>query len=348
MAKSKQSKAERDRRKAKKAARRKDRQARRPTANPGRPEWALTPWDPLRDGIHGWAARERTDFWRAALDLDGREDLPEGLWTPRRVAALSTEDLVGRLAALGVQTDPASFRALADTWHTATAMVVHGWRAPMPEGALDQDLVLLAARELYRRCVDRWLCLEDIDELWRVGLRTEAESTRGALTLARRVSDALEPHLADPHVNYRDLVGTSEALQGWFFTVNEEARAAAEEGDPQVAGLALPILERLAQAEGLHTFDRVDLLIALGRVWTATGQAERVRPELLAWSEAQASGAGVVALVEVLGAGDDDCAPALRREAAALLRGARGRGWEDWEELGGDELLSDIEALLEG
>ena len=213
---------------------------------------------------------------------------------------------MGRLAALGVQTDPASFRALADTWHSATAMVVHGWQTPMPDGVLDRDLLLLATRELYRRWVDCWLCLEDIDELG------------------------------------------PGALQGWFVTVTEEARAAAEEEDPEVAGLALPILERLAQAEGLHAIDQVEVLVALGRVWITTGQADRVRPDLLAWSEEKASGAGVVALVEVLGAWDDGAAPETRCLAAELLRGARDRGWEDWDELGGDELVAEIEALLEG
>ena len=91
------------------------------------------------------------------------------------------------------------------------------------------------------RWVDRWSCLEDIDDLWADGLLDDA-TPEATLSRAARVGEALAAHLAEPGVSLVDILGASRELQGWFVTLLDEAEVAAAE-DPGVARIASPSLE---------------------------------------------------------------------------------------------------------
>jgi hypothetical protein len=71
-------------------------------------------WDPSTEGLVGLARRNECSPFAAVMlvqDLadDGEVDLPDGFWTPRRVEALSSEDILARLGGLGGAVDEPGF-----------------------------------------------------------------------------------------------------------------------------------------------------------------------------------------------------------------------------------------------
>lgn len=341
MGRSGKSKAARDQRKQKKAQRRKARKDRRAPS-----EGALPPWNPVEDGVRGWAWRNGADFWTAARLLSARTDLPAEFWTEDRVATLTTEVLVHHLARLGAPTDREAFRVLGDTYGSVNDLVHEVWPDAQPSQALDYDLLRLATRELYRRWVDRWPCLEDIADRWGDGLVDETTAA-SVLTRAGRTADELTVHLAAPDASLNDMIVNTAGLMGWFVTVLDEAEAASLE-DPETARLALPVLEMLAACFDGDAEDRLGVLRALAMVWIANDQRAHATERLRAWSRARESCEGVVALAEAWGADEPECPPERRQEALRMLCEAQDKGWFGVEVLDVAARIEDVRRVVEG
>ncbi len=343
MARSGKSKASRDQRKQRKAQRRRTRKERRHLTAAALPGAALPPWDPVTEGIRGWAWRRGTDFWTAARLLRERTDLPDEVWTEARVAALSTEVLVEHLARLGVRTDRDSFCAMSDRYLSINDIVEEVWaevRPKAPMAVLDHDLLRLATRDLYRRWVDRWPCLEDVADRWGDGLVDEPTAA-AVLARAARTAEDLKVYLADPAVSLDDMILGVTGLMGWFVTLVDEAEGAALE-DPESALIAIPPLEMLAEHFDGDAEGQLDVLRALATVWTANDARPLAAGRLLAWSRERASCAGVVALAEAWRVNDPECAPEQRAEVLRMLQEALAADWSGLEIL---EVASRVEEL---
>ncbi len=114
-------------------------------------------WEPTKQGITGLAQRRHLAFVDAAhyAEAAQRANHPgtATLWTPQRVAALSDEEVLAKLAALGVTTDRDAFLAATAADFSAFPHAGTPWSRGLPAGTppTDHDFVLLAAWDLWRR-----------------------------------------------------------------------------------------------------------------------------------------------------------------------------------------------------
>ena len=102
-------------------------------------------------------------------------------WTPRKVAALSTEDLLAQLRPLAVDASREAYLALAEGQTSAWAISAH-WRVAIA-GQLSRhadDFLGLAACELWKRYCPERPSLEMLDDRMQEGYRLahEGQGTR--------------------------------------------------------------------------------------------------------------------------------------------------------------------------
>jgi hypothetical protein len=115
-------------------------------------------WKPLEEGISGLARRMQVDRHVAASMADqlfGSGERPDAsaAWLPSRVEALSTEDILDRLEALGITADAESFDALAERHWSTLRLVDTEWEPKLAaeRSVHDLDFVTEAAETLWGR-----------------------------------------------------------------------------------------------------------------------------------------------------------------------------------------------------
>jgi hypothetical protein len=114
-------------------------------------------WKPELEGIHGLALRTRRSVFETARTLEHLVHhgtaLPDYIWTSTRVRALPTEELVAKLAALGITADRERF--LEGTRQDISALAF--WEREWEPGVADTthvrelDFAALATCDLWRR-----------------------------------------------------------------------------------------------------------------------------------------------------------------------------------------------------
>ena len=129
------------------------------------------PWDgwrPGEEGIEGLAERMEVSHQTAAhyaedLHADGRIDAVLA-WLPSRVRALTDEELLQRLAQLGVVTGPEALEALTAEHASGRSIARLVWQplCPSPLSVHDRDYMSQAAVELWERWVRHVLSDEAI------------------------------------------------------------------------------------------------------------------------------------------------------------------------------------------
>jgi hypothetical protein len=120
----------------------------------------LLDWLPAVDGIEGLSAGERMHPYEAArivehlswFDLGGPK-LPDVVWTPSKVAALETPELLARLERFGIRVDARAFVMATPRFGSAWRHARETWFPAMLATASvhDRDFAALAACELWRR-----------------------------------------------------------------------------------------------------------------------------------------------------------------------------------------------------
>jgi hypothetical protein len=97
-------------------------------------------------------------------------------WTPRKVATLSTEDILARLRALGVDASPEAYLALAEG-QTSAWTISDRWRAAITKALTRhaQDFLGLAACELWKRYCPERPSIEMLDDRMQEGYRLASE-----------------------------------------------------------------------------------------------------------------------------------------------------------------------------
>ena len=115
-------------------------------------------WKPLEEGISGLARRMQVDRHIAAsmadqLFANGERPDASAAWLPSRVEALTTQDILDRLEALGISTDAESFDALAERHWSTLRLVDTEWEPKLAaeRSVHDLDFVTEAAETLWGR-----------------------------------------------------------------------------------------------------------------------------------------------------------------------------------------------------
>jgi hypothetical protein len=142
--------------------------------------------------------------------------------TPGAVAALSTEEIVGRLRKLGVDTTRGAYRALAEGRTSAWALS-ESWREASRRKQLsryDDDFLGLAACELWRRYCPERPSIEMLDDEMQAGYRRSMDG-EGALACAHwtRVWEAISERLRPEMRTIDDAAAVfsgTQALYDWI------------------------------------------------------------------------------------------------------------------------------------
>jgi hypothetical protein len=135
------------------------------TARVGQAKWRLPgprllDWLPAVDGIEGLAAGERMHPYEAARIVEhlswfelGGTKLPDVVWTPSKVAALATAELLAHLERFGIRADARAFVMATPRFGSAWRYARETWFPAMLATASvhDRDFAGLAACELWRR-----------------------------------------------------------------------------------------------------------------------------------------------------------------------------------------------------
>jgi hypothetical protein len=215
------------------------------------------------------------------------------LWTPSKVAALSTSALLQALAARGVTVDEARFAELAANRDSAWSIAEDLWRPASRDDAAD-NLLGLAAVELWKR----WLPdrpARDVLGAWLAeGNRLLPTDRRAACALWLRVWQVLSQRLEHRFTLQQAAaqVDASRPLYAWF---EETARqlcvlaADPSKPDPRGVGFCRELLARLRPGEEVYwclhrgiTAHLADMLFHLGR----GDEGEAVYHELIGGREA--------------------------------------------------------------
>jgi len=120
-------------------------------------EDVLRDWKPEQEGVHGLAMRSQRNLFETARSLEHLAHhgtaLPDYLWTTSRIAALSTEDIVAKLAPIGIETSQAGFAEGSKQDISALGYWERAWEPGLADTTpvRDLDFAALAACELWQR-----------------------------------------------------------------------------------------------------------------------------------------------------------------------------------------------------
>jgi hypothetical protein len=119
----------------------------------------------LFEGSEQFARMQRVEPEKARL-----------FWTPQKVATLSTEDIMAKLRALGVDASRKSYLALAEG-QTSAWTISEQWRVEITKPLLRhaQDFLGLAACELWKRYCPERPSIEMLDDRMQEGYRLASE-----------------------------------------------------------------------------------------------------------------------------------------------------------------------------
>ena len=320
-------------------------------AGQGRPVDLLKGWYPERQGIVGLAQRRKIALVDAAYyaELAQRENHPgsANLWTPARVAALSDEAILEKLAALGIRTDRESYLAATANDVSAMPHAAIPWSRAIPgtTPVIEADFVQIAALDLWRRfrperpsremllvahqsgwdldfaqkpgeAIDRWL--EFGDMIWR------------ALPSARKMED-VDAVLNDPHVKlgafYFDAF--ADMLAGVASEQAEQSTEGAVDRALRVAEYLRQIVERLPDTSR----SRLEMLEgARSNLLDACGKRDEALAVLRGMIEAHPTRAAGYAMLSEALLDKDDVTLADFDEVIAVLRkgAAEAQDADEW------------------
>jgi hypothetical protein len=272
------------------------------------------------------------------------------LWTPQKVSAMDTDEILERLRAMGVEVDERTFPGLTEGLESGWALS-ETW-ANGAERRLDdreRDFLGLAAVNLWRRWVPHRPCVEAIDDWMQEGYQMDADQPAAVVAnwwvglwelLCRRArqegvktTDELDSRL-----------GSTQHVGNWLQDMGI-AFLNASMGDPKMAWRGAEALGQVVETfpgEGswLGTFmtDRAELLFRAGR----RDLAEPILRRQI--DEEPKEPAAYMRLAEGLTDGDDP-APEDVREAIDLLEHARAR-CEEADNYGAADLLERLREKL--
>lgn len=329
------------------------------------PDWRPVPqiwrstltWAPSIEGLLGLAKKRGIHPHEAAVTADcpgclvGVERPPE-LWTRPKIGALTTDDILARLGALGVRVDEASFAEAARRHRSAWDLARDEWLAGPrgKESVHDRDFLGLAAHELWTRWMPDKPSTEMLLEPLFEQRHTSDTWDDAELSLAfwRGLKPVLTPEMRTADCIDDLLEGSGDSFFNWSLDFAQESAAAADElGPPVATQLARALGEMLEQLTGEDEEWRYILQVNRAVIQRATGMREEVERVLLELTEQHPDKAGAfVALVDVLRTPDADEPAAIERAVALLTRAiaAMPEG-EDRTELERliDELREDLE-----
>jgi hypothetical protein len=216
-------------------------------------------WSPSADGIMAFVDRGPFhNYFQAAHTVERfnwpvcpHPTLRHSIWTPSRVAAYPTPDLIEELARLGLSVDREAFLAATPLYSSAVDLARALW-VPVLSGsadALERDFVMLAACELWKRwCPDspsQEMLLEPLLDGYDVfNDAQDVAALEHWITFWARIS----PHLAPEARTTKDmdaLVGDLvEPLATWP-SVFAEAAIEATSRDSELGPRAARVLEEI-------------------------------------------------------------------------------------------------------
>ncbi len=255
-----------------------------------------------------------------------------GFWTPRKVAALSTEEILAQLRTLAVDASREAYLALAEGQTSAWA-ISQQWRAAIarPLSRHADDFLGLAACELWKRyCPDR-PSIEMLDDQMQEGYRLvrEGQWTRACeiwWVVWRTIRSRLRLEMSTTWQAAAVFDGT-QCLFNWVqdFALELHNAALAER---RYAGIGVQLCEEVLA----HFSEEDDLFLKnfradLGEFHFLAGeQAEGERVLLALIRDQPDRAAGYVRLADLLGYGPaPERQPINRKRARELLEQALAR-----------------------
>jgi hypothetical protein len=253
-------------------------------------------------------------------------------WTPRKVAMLSTEDILARLRALGVDASSESYLGLAEG-QTSAWTISDRWRADITKALTRhaQDFLGLAACELWKRYCPERPSIEMLDDRMQEGYRlaSEGQCTKACESwweVWQTIRSRLRPEMDTTRGAAAVFDGT-QCLFNWVQDFELELlNAALEERRYAKIGIQL-CKEVLAYFPGEDELFRTNFRANLGEFYFRAGEnaeGEHVLLELIRDHPDRA--AGYVRLADVFGYGPTpNSEPIDRERALGLLEQALAR-----------------------
>lgn len=312
-----------------------ERQARR---EPARSHDPLEDWAPQEEGIHGLALRLETPHFVAARLAD-RLELPPEVWAPKRVSALSTEELVRKLGEMGIAVTQAGFQE-AFTQIQDESVSAAAERLWMPSLSLeatvhDQDFVLLAARELFGRWLPgqsshEALVCTFLDSLDAHDDREDERAVEHGLNLWHMLRPRLSEQMRLPE-DVDALFDIRETFSLWPLDFASSSLTVAARR-PELAAPAAQVIEGVVAQFSEEADDwRLSLESDRARLLATAGRHDEAEQLLLRLIDRHPhAAAGYVVLAELLSRPGADAAS--RQRALELLEAAAARPVEDGED----------------
>jgi hypothetical protein len=315
-------------------------------------------WRPEEESIAGFAARAKLAFHIAAhaASIGAAQKgaaLPEAAWTLPRVAGLTTEDLVARLARLGIETDRESFTAATPRIGSAVGWAEERWLGRLGAEAdrYAADFVRLAAAELWKRwraepseeiVLDRAIAMESS-----IRLGDPVTATREGIALWGALRGALGADVRTTVAIERQLGPHSEGLIfNWASDFSIAAQNAAHHAGSEDKGLTAEAAAALGEVVDQFRDEsegwRLPLIQDRGLLLWESGareEGDRILRELIATRPDEAG--AYVTLAHALGHSADR---ADLERAIGLLEEAAARPVKDAESW---DLPAQIEHLRE-
>jgi hypothetical protein len=273
-------------------------------------------------------------------------------WTPARLAALETDQILSRLRALGVDGRPEAFLPLAQkttcAWDVSTA-----WRQALAADGreLDRhadDFLGLSACELWKRTCPERPSQEMLDDWMQAGYELSMErEARRACDRWLEVWEVIRSRLTPGMRTCEDaevIFNGTQSIFNWVQDFAAELLNAAAE-DPSYAARGAEVCEQvLAQFGDEGELFVINFRCDLGELLFKAGRAEQGERVLVGLMEDHPDHpAGYQRLAIMLGfSSRPEEPPRDRARAIALLQEALARPVEDPERWGVREWLADL------
>lgn len=253
-------------------------------------------------------------------------------WTPRKVAALDTEEILAPLHALGIEASRETYLALAEGQTSAWAISEQWYEAiDSPLSRYEEDFLGLAACELWKRYCPERPSIEMLDDRMQEGYRLASEGQKakacdGWWEVWQTIRSRLHPEMRTVQDAEVVFDGT-QCLYNWVQDFALELHNTALE-ERRYAKIGVQLCEEVIA----HFPDEGELFLInfraeLGEFHFLAGEnaeGERVLLELIRDHPDRA--AGYVRLVDVLGySPTSDREPTDRKRAQELLKQALAR-----------------------
>lgn len=271
---------------------------------------------------------------------------------PEKMAALTTAQILDRLAGMGVTITEASFRELAQSRWSASSFSDE-WleQSSLPSSAVEADFMWLAACELWKRFCPERPSMETLDDWMQEGYDFLEEDVRQecrAADIWLRVWDVLRQRFtAEMRTCDRaaSVFKGTQLLFNWIQDLQDALRNAALRNRAYaVRGIRFTreTLEQFLEEDELL---RLNFRCSLGELFFLNGQpaeGEAVYQQLM--REFPHDAAGYVGLAEALGSPESP--EADRRRAVALLEAALAKPVHNPQDWSLEERLADMRKLL--